>query len=84
MEEYMAHRSLRSCRLSIAQIFNSLSSPTVARCVYDELTAAQRTGPAFISESSAVPSKDTVEQSNSPDLSFSSRQFSEGCSRSVL
>lgn len=78
------YRSLKGCRLSIAQTFNCLSSPAVAKCVYSESTAAQRTGPALSTASSCVLSSDTVEQSSSPELRFSSRQVSEGSIRSVL
>ena len=78
------YRSLKSCRLSIAQTFNCLSSPTVTKFVYSMLTAAQRMGPVFCKASSFALSRDTVERSSSPVLRFSSRQVSVGSPRSVL
>ena len=62
------YRSLKSCRLSIAQTFNCLSSPTVTRFVYSKSTAAQRMGPVFCKASSFALSRDTVERSSSPVL----------------
>ena len=78
------YRSLKSCRLSIAQTFNCLSSPTVTKFVYSMSTAAQRMGPVFCKASSFALSRDTVERSSSPVLRFSSRQVSVGSPRSVL
>ena len=80
----VAHRSLKSCRLSIAQTLSCLSSPAVARCAYSESTAAQRTGPDFSTASSFSPSRVMVERSSSPELRISSRQVKEGSLRDVL
>jgi hypothetical protein len=80
-----AHRSLKSCRPSIAQTLSRLSSPAVARCAYSVSAAAQRTGPTCSTDSSSVPLKDRVEQSSCPVLRISgSRQVGEGSPGDVL
>ena len=80
----VAHRSLKSCRLSSAQTLSRLSSPAVARCAYSASIAAQRTGPAFSNPSNSAPSRETVERSSSPVLRINSRRVSEGSQRDVL